>query len=373
MGRLSLLALTITLAFAACAGDAHAARLYSVTRVPKPPLTSASGSALNDAGHVVGWASPTSGPPAGFYWSPETGLVSLGENGIPLSVNNHDVVVGRHPTAEALRPMRAFIWDPQTRTLQDLPSSTMATDVNEAGQVAYRFELNGVPVGSFIRDADGTVRQLPDGQDGRSSGVNGLGERGDAVGAASLPGESARRAVYWSTTGELRRLPDPPGIQSDGANAINGSGLVVGSGVTDPASPDPGRMRALLWDLATGEVRDLGTLAGQPGAKPLSINDAGEVVGASGSYFGSPDSHAFLWTEDEGMLDLNSLLDESGQGVTLFYARAINNRGQILANTLSGTVLLTPVPEPATGLVLPSFALVALLRRRRRLSVAMNA
>ena len=68
------------------------------------------------------------------------------------------------------------------------------------------------------------------------------------------------------------------------------------------------------------------------------------------------------------MLDLESLLDASGQGWTLHFAHDINDRGQIVAtgifNDVPQAVLLTPVPEPAALMLLPVAGL-ALLRRRR--------
>src|SRR5437762_1541669 len=80
------------------------------------------------------------------------------------------------------------------------------------------------------------------------------------------------------------------------------------------------------------------------------LNDLGEVVGWSRA--DDPEStRAFIWTESEGMLDLNNLLGASGTGWTLDTPQGINNAGQILTsawfNGQYRAALLTPVPEPS--------------------------
>jgi hypothetical protein len=71
------------------------------------------------------------------------------------------------------------------------------------------------------------------------------------------------------------------------------------------------------------------------------------------------------------MVDLNTLVDGLG-GWELTNAQDINNAGQILGtacqNGSCASVLLTPVPEPVTGLMLLAGlgALVPLTARGRR-------
>jgi probable HAF family extracellular repeat protein len=82
-----------------------------------------------------------------------------------------------------------------------------------------------------------------------------------------------------------------------------------------------------------------------------AINDAGQVVGRSGS-------HAFITGPNgAGMTDLNSLVDLPA-GVVLKEAVDINNAGQVLVTAL--------IPEPQSyALMLAGLVLVGAMIRRK--------
>jgi probable HAF family extracellular repeat protein len=87
-----------------------------------------------------------------------------------------------------------------------------------------------------------------------------------------------------------------------------------------------------------------------------NINDGGDVVG----YFDSSgSSHAFLYTDNDGMVDLNSLVDPNS-GWTLDVAYGINAQGQIVGvGTFDGqptprAFLLTPLSPDVTPPVISS-------------------
>jgi hypothetical protein len=86
---------------------------------------------------------------------------------------------------------------------------------------------------------------------------------------------------------------------------------------------------------------------------PDEINNRGQVVGAAYSY-PLGEYRPMLW-ENGNPYDLNDLIDPASEW-TLVRAYHINNLGQILAFGIYGgqdySVLLTPVPEPATVLIL---------------------
>ena len=78
-------------------------------------------------------------------------------------------------------------------------------------------------------------------------------------------------------------------------------------------------MTCRLWLYRQGRMMDPGTLEGQE-STALAINEAGQIVGTSGS-------RGFLNSLEE-MLDLNTLLPQ-GSGWRALTPRCINDRGQI--------------------------------------------
>ena len=85
-------------------------------------------------------------------------------------------------------------------------------------------------------------------------------------------------------------------------------------------------MRAFLWNKTDG-MQDLGVLPGGDSSRALDINDLGAVVGSSTIASGD---HAFIWTRQAGMIDLNSTAS-ADLGILLIEANAINSKGQIIA------------------------------------------
>jgi probable HAF family extracellular repeat protein len=73
-------------------------------------------------------------------------------------------------------------------------------------------------------------------------------------------------------------------------------------------------------------MQSIGALPGGNASRALAINDAGLIVGSSSTSSGD---HAFIWTKQDGMTDLNSAAS-AALGVVFAEAHAINNGGQIL-------------------------------------------
>jgi probable HAF family extracellular repeat protein len=130
--------------------------------------------------------------------------------------------------------------------------------------------------------------------------------------------------------------------------------------------------------LYNGVMHDLGTLGGTK-SDALGINQKEQVVGVS-YISGDSDYHAFLWTALSEMVDLNTLIDPAA-GWVLTDATAINDVGQIVGQGYAGgqtrAFLLTPVPEPASWLLLTVaaaglFALRAASRRAARLRIGLT-
>jgi probable HAF family extracellular repeat protein len=146
-----------------------------------------------------------------------------------------------------------------------------------------------------------------------------INDRGDVVGACDTV--SGPRAVLWQD-GAVQDLGTLPGHGASEALSINANGVIVGS------SGDPeAQHHAVLWASGGGPIQDLGTLADGTSSRALAISNRREVVGIAGASAGD---HAFLWTEQGGMQDLNGLLT-SRVGFVLTQAVAISAQGVIVA------------------------------------------
>ena len=141
------------------------------------------------------------------------------------------------------------------------------------------------------------------------------------------------KPVVWSPLG-VQSLPtkqDTDGV----AFSINDAGQVVGaSGSCGPFDPNflynfvPAH--ALLWQY--GVASDLGTLGGEFYNFAHDINDLGQVVGGS-DLAGDETTHAFLWSYGK-MQDLgavNDAVDEDSYSIAL----GINDEGQIVGTSAS--------------------------------------
>lgn len=103
--------------------------------------------------------------------------------------------------------------------------------------------------------------------------------------------------------------------------------------------------RAFIWR-SSEEWIDLGTLAADNSGTSVAtdINNLNQVVGYSSIDSGI--NHAFLYTLENGMIDLNTYLPDDS-GWVLRGAYAINDNGQIIGsgtlNGMSRSFLLTPI------------------------------
>jgi uncharacterized membrane protein len=155
---------------------------------------------------------------------------------------------------------------------------------------------------------------------------------------------------------------------SSSANAVNDMGHAAGWSTTIPLNDCSFNlfrcpMRAVQW-MPTGEISDLGALPGDKLSAASGINLSGQVIGSSGntllgqgwggnggSGFGGDGGSVavigrpFLWTAENGMQDLNTLI-RPHSGWVLKSVSGINGTGQIVGSgTLNGHThgfLLTP-------------------------------
>lgn len=174
---------------------------------------------------------------------------------------------------------------------------------------------------------------LPGFTDSGAHDINGLGE---VVGYCAAAGVS-NRGFRWTSGGGMQAMGTLPGGVSSDAVGINDQGLIVGTSDTG----NPNNPHAVLWN-AAGVPQDLGVLPGGTWSSAFGLNTAQTVVG-NGNNAASA-SHAFVWTAQNGMRDLNSMIPVSGW--MLQQALAINTAGQVVGvGTLRGNqhaFLLTP-------------------------------
>lgn len=306
------------------------------------------GSAINDTGQVAIIRNIATAPVTqdSLLWTPTVtngtagNLVSLGATGsnFPTGINSLGQVVGRRNSASG---GKAFLWNPTSPNSMsgaavDLPLASVGTSnfgINSAGNVGLSATASGGSA-SYV-----WVPDSPNGTTGTTSA---------SIGALS----------GGNTTWE---------------QSINDSGQIAGY-----ATISGGATRGFLWTPATpngtsGSIINLGLIAGATTVEAIGINNLGQVVGFA--QVGS-NSRAFLWTQQDLIVDLNSLVAQGGSGWNLTVAYGINALGQIVGEgtydpdgaggvaAVTHGFLLTPIPEPAYLLLTMATYPIAFRRRR---------
>jgi probable HAF family extracellular repeat protein len=239
------------------------------------------------------------------------------DNSVVLGINDAGAFVGSSNTATAVRAI-AGASAAQVRELAPLAGdkSSVAFAVNNLG-IAVGYSSGAGGQRAVMWTASGTPTALP-GATGLSR-ATAINQRGDIAGTSGPTG--APRAVLWRAGQGLVELPLPAGQVAGEAYAVNARGDAAGY------SAGPARLRrATVWP-ATGGAIDLGVLAGGVYSLAYGANDAGTVVGISGSSAGD---RAFIWTQAQGLQDLNALIAQPAAFV-LTSAMGINAQGMILA------------------------------------------
>ncbi len=149
------------------------------------------------------------------------------------------------------------------------------------------------------------------------SGASAINNFGQVVGSSYGSGSYNGHAFLWQNN-TMQDLGTLGGTRDRSvASGINNVGIAVGysdqSGVATSA-------RAVLW-CGGGLIQDLGTLPGQATSSANAINDANQVVGASGNGVGL--ARPVLW-QNGSMQELANL--KPGIGI----AFDINNAGQVV-------------------------------------------
>ncbi len=297
---------------------------YEITQLPSLGGSSSAGFSINDRGWVTGRSNlPGNQTREATLWR-NGALTRLGTLGGPNSVvrwpvkNTRGVITGISQTDEP---------DPFN---EDWSCSAFFPAATATGYRCIGF-----------RWQNGEMTPLPTlgGTHGFATGTNNAGL---TVGWAEntvheptcVPPQVLQfRPVVWGPNeGRIRALPLLSDDNSGAATAINNQGQIVGiSGICDQAIGRFTARHAVLWD--RGEVIDIGNLGGVAWHTPNAINEDGEVVGFSN--FSAADGgeyhpHAFRWSEDSGIADLETLpspLDDTSD------AWGINSWGKVVGRS----------------------------------------
>jgi probable HAF family extracellular repeat protein len=346
------------------AGTAQAAAYHVVDLGVPAGFTDSAPAGVNDAGLVIGTAFPND---HAFQWDAGGGFVLLdplpgGTASGANAVNGDGVVVGfsNQVFAPRLREVRWTAPDsPVVLGTQSADTDGSAVAVNSFGEAVGQEVSFGIPIGTstaLFWDIHGNFTQIS--TDAAAAGIN---DDGAVVGSDALDLFTSSAYVWTEADGKLPFT----GLESSmvvRANDINDAGVTVGSSDTNSTGSD---VHAVRW-IERDAPLDLGALATPGSSEALALNEAGTVVGATDTNSGR---HAMVWTDADGMLDLNDVSDAADLGLTLDRATAVNASGQIAGLASIGGhshgFLATPVPE-TTSTAPVWFALAALLRRRRR-------
>jgi probable HAF family extracellular repeat protein len=179
---------------------------------------SSAAAAVNQSGHVVGWAQTAGAASANnwraFLWTTAGGMVNLGSLGgsysVARDVNELDMVVGTSAVAPGAPAVHAFIW-------------TSAAGMRDLGT------LGGIDSEAYA-----------------------VSDAGMVVGRSSTPGDAASHAFVWTPSSGMVDLVPLAGYTDSVAYLVNSTGTVVGSSY-DRVS---GTYRATMWvvPVAEGDV-----------------------------------------------------------------------------------------------------------------------
>ena len=288
-----------------------------------------------DGTTVVGQISLSNGPEPAFRWTASTGVQSIGMG------LNADAMHPRGVSAEGLMiagytsgfpdPNRAWRWSPGSGfvELHPLPGDegTSASAISDDGTfVAGRSYLAGRGYRVVRWGAGGAIEDIGVYPGHHQSYVWHMAGNGRAI-VGWTSGPAGTHPFRWTEKAGMHLIPVGPGFNGGNAFGTSADGSVVVGICYDPTAI----YRAFRWSEAGG-FQNLGVLTGFEDSQAWRTSADGRVVIGNCSFDTSV--HAFIWTPEFGMRDLNEHLPSLGinlDGWVLTHTSGISADGRTIA------------------------------------------
>ncbi len=311
-------------------------------------------------------------PTSATLWTAGAGLQALpnlaGRNfAVANDVNNAGLAVGSSTTTSFGAGALPVVWNNGAISALTMPSGYtvgQANGVNAAGVVVGAVGSGVGQRGAIYNGGVGSVITATTANGSYMTVAFGINDAGLVVGTGIDPANAALNVgmVYDSVTGVMSTVGALPAANGALNFGVGNGGHVVGSSMFNQGSGQP-----FVWT-ASGGMTAIPLPAGTSQASARGVNSAGWVVGTASGAFAVP----FLYA-DGSTYTLQSLLPaNSGWDIstnTSSSALAIADDGSIAGTAVyNGQVrayLMTPVPEPASALLLVAGLLAGAVGRRR--------
>jgi probable HAF family extracellular repeat protein len=322
-------------------------------------------SGLNDLGVVVGQfndaASPAPFNYRAFSWTVAAGLRALSGPGPSMAraINSRNQAVGS--TKGDAFYGRAYRWNPDGTAINlgPLPASlSEAVAINGSGVSVGYADIARYDSHAVVWDANGRATDLGT-LGGTQSVATHINTRGEVLGSYYRDGVAG--GFLWSRSGGIVKIMPDAGTGVRTA-ALNEHGEVATN--LEVADDNGGfAYKPFLWSLAAGG-RAL-PLAGAVRGSVDALNNLGGMVGyIERTAAEAPNPRAVLWSGMTRPVDLNARLHRAPAGLVLYAGKAINDRGDILADSNAGLVLLRPGTQgsdaPVLGPIVAASGVLAL-------------
>lgn len=315
--------------------------------------------ALNDSGMVVlnreAWES---GPTTELYvWDGQQSNFLFGQAGwlVRSQINNNASIVSSFFLGGP-GPYVSHYWNGGNL------AATVSGDfmaINDNGQIVY-IQSSDTSEMSYLREPNGNLIDLGN-QEGRfiyGLAINDIGRITGATG--NFDDLSDFAGFVWDQNNGLEELAPLTGDNFSCGVDINNSGQVVGWSSENHDEPYIDK-HLVLWD-QSGNVVDMGGEFMFLGTS-VFMNDSAQIAGAF-KLEGDDDFKSYFWDEETGFVLAQDLLAD-GSSWQVGGLWGINNQGQMIATAAFDgeyhAVLLTPVPEPGTLLLVS----LGILTKRR--------